>query len=338
MIMVIGGYGQVGGFASRQIDNVIVAGRNQSKADKFILDNNINGISRYIDTNNIKKENFDNVDTVIMGVESNNVGVLQACIKYKINYIDISPSFDILSEIIKCKTQINEAGIRCVIGVGIAPGISNLLCKEASKEMDQINTIDSYLMLGLGEEHGKNAILWFLQHIYSTTKGVDSFKETKNIILDRKHGKKKQKMARIDLADWHIMEQEYKDAICRSWFSYDVSLITGIVCFMKRLGIFKSLVHKNPTKREKAYRRFQKILHLELSVAKFLHIGTDEYAVQVQVSGIKDGKEIEKVMAINGNCNSQITAKVAVKVAEKIEKIPEGLHFLDQVMDLEEVS
>ena len=335
--MVIGGYGQVGNYVSSKLNDVVVAGRNQEKADLFIKENHIKGYSRCIDTRHLKREDFTNINTVIMCVESNNLEVLQACIRYKINYIDISPSYEILAPMLEFKEQIQEEGISCVIGVGIAPGVSNLLCKEASKDMDEVKTIDSYLMLGVGEQHGKNAILWFLQHIYSNTEGIDSFHKTKRIMLHRKKGVRKQTMTMIDLADCHIMQQEYKNAICQSWFAYDINWTTKMVCFLKKVGVFKSLVSNNQEKREKAYKRFQKLLHIELSIAKLLHIGTDEYVSQVQVTGVRDGKEVNNELWVNGECNSKITAYAAVAVANKIENLPSGLHYIDQVIDLGEI-
>lgn len=338
MIMVIGGYGQVGGLVSRIVRNVIVAGRNIQMAKQFVKENKVEGKARYVDTQYIKQEDLKDVDCVVMCVESNNSKVLEVCIKNRIHYIDISPSYEILDEIVRRKSEVEAAGIRCILGVGIAPGISNLLCKEASKGFDVIDTVDSYLMLGLGEEHGANAIQWLLNHIYASTVGINSFAEKQKVLLHRESGNRKQTLTRIDLADWHIMQDKYRNAQCRSWFAYDVNWVTNAVCLMKKLGLFHKLNTPNMAKRDKANQSFQKLLQKELYVAKKLHIGTSEYITQVRVRGKIGELTEERTVSLGGYCNSEITAHVASYVANHIADLPQGLHFLDEVISIKELG
>ena len=198
VIMVIGGYGQVGGLVSEQLQQVIVAGRNMDKAEGFIKEKNINGRARKIDTKNIDKDDLEDVDTIIMCTEDHNIDVLLKCLEEGINYIDISPSYQVLKEIESYRDKIEEVKIRVVLGVGIAPGVSNLLCKEAAKEFDKVDSIDSYLMLGLGEKHGANAILWFLNNLTRKVNDGTSFVTKKVIDAFRVKKTRKQTFTRMD--------------------------------------------------------------------------------------------------------------------------------------------
>lgn len=342
MILVVGGYGQVGARVSKNLVNVIVAGRNQSQADEFIAENNIEGISRRFDTSNLDDHDFKDVDTIVMCVESNNIDVLKYCIKLKINYIDISPTTSVLEEIESYREEIDRAGIKVIIGVGIAPGVSNLLAKKAVHEMDEVHEIDSYVMLGIGEEHGRNAVTWLLQNIYSKNPEIQSFTNTKKVPLLRSKRNKKIKtnqiFTRIDMADSMIMGKLNPSAIARTWFAYDVNLVTRAVCFMKRLGFFHSINQPDLNKRKAAQQKMARLLNKEMRLAKVLHIGTDAYSIQIHVCGMKNHEKVEKTYVTYGYCNSNLTAYVAAETTKRIMDFENGLHYLEEVLDISELD
>lgn len=339
MILVLGGYGQVGARVSRQLENVIVAGRDEEKAKKFIKENQIHGIARRIDTSALKDADFCNVKTVVMCVESHNIDVLNKCILLGINYIDISPTTAVLKAIEAYREQIAQAGITVITGVGIAPGVSNLLAKKAAVEMDVVHEIDSYVMLGIGEDHGRNAVTWLLQNLYSKNPAIPSFTKTKCISLTRSKKKKeviaRQAFTRIDMADTIIMGRFHPEAVTRTWFAYDVNWITRAVCLLKRMGFFRSVNQPDPKKRETAQRQMSSLLSKELKVAKLLHVGTDEYSIQLHVCGEKNKKRVERTYVTYGNCNSNLTAYVTAEAAKRIGTLEKGLHYLEEVMDLD---
>lgn len=116
MVLIIGGYGKVGGLVCKWLD----------KAEKFIEKEGLTAVSRKVDVMHLK-EDFKDIETVVMCVEQANEVVLQACLKYRVNYIDISPSQKIIEMVEKHEKEIEKANIAAVIGVGIAPGVSNLI-------------------------------------------------------------------------------------------------------------------------------------------------------------------------------------------------------------------
>lgn len=134
------------------------------------------------------------------------------------------------------------------------------------------------------------------------------------------------------------MQEQYKEAQCRSWFAYDVNWVTKAVCLMKKLGLFHKLNTPHIEKREKAIQSFQKLLQKELYIAKKLHIGTSEYITQVRVRGKINQHMEERVVSLGGYCNSEITAHVASHVANHITDMPLGLHFLDEVISIDELG
>lgn len=339
--MVIGGYGQVGGFVSRNLvsenQSVIIAGRNLEKAEAFSKQYHLHCACRTVDTMHIQNGSFEEVSTVIMCVEENNVEVLKCCIKQGINYIDITPSYSIIGEIIAQKENIEKAGIKVIIGVGIAPGVSNMLCKEAVKELDEVTAINSYLMLGIGESHGKNAIRWLVNNLnvsYNESDDgktmVKSFSDGRNVQLLKEE--KKRRFVRIDLADWHLMLRKHPTAKVNAWYAYDKNIITRYFEILQKIGFLKLLKYKSFNK------FFEYMMTSSMKVLKCIKYGTEQYASMVEVKGIKNHKTVTRQLMVTGKCNSELTAKVCMQAALKIENISSGLYALDDVLEVNQLN
>lgn len=79
--------------------------------------------------------------------------------------------------------------------------------------MDQVEQIDTYLMLGIGEVHGRDGVNWLLNHIQKdyalmengTEKRVKPFSHGKRSTFHHSIGKRT--AYRFNLADQHILQQ-----------------------------------------------------------------------------------------------------------------------------------
>ncbi len=332
--MVIGGYGQVGSIVSKALSSVIVAGRSLQKAEQFIKKEKIKGEARAIDTSKLADRDFAGVDTIVMCVESNNEEVFLQCIKRKIHYIDISPTSTILDRLMVHKQEAEHAGIHVILGVGIAPGISNLLCEKAVEGFTSINTIDSYLMLGTGEDHGANAIQWLFHQLGLKQEGRRAFMNKAKIQIPRQKGRKVQIFTNIHLADAPIMESFHKGATVHSWFSYDVNWITRLVVTMQRWGILSKVLCGS----EKHVTRLIKSTTSLMKLAQKMHIGTAEYISHVVVTGQKAGSLYRREVSIHGFENRQLTGAVAAYVARNITSYENGIYYLQEVVSLDQLG
>lgn len=347
-IMVIGGYGQVGGYITQKLVyenkknekfiNVVIAGRNIEKAIKMMNKLKYKCEARKVDVEKICSSDLKNIDTVIMCLENNNEGVLSECIKNGINYVDITPSFKMMEKILKYEVAIKEAGIVVVLGVGIAPGISNLLVKKAAKRFDQITDIESYLMLGVGEKHGSDAIKWLVNNLNVTyevdgkyeKEKVKSFTQVRKVTVDK--NKRKQDFTRIDLADSYINKKMYPQARVNSWFSYDINYFTSIVRVMTKIGLFHFI------KNEKIKKLYKIIFAVSMKISQKMKMGTDKYASIIRVQGKKYGMNQELEIRVVGNCNSEITAYVATYLAKIMTDFEIGVHYACECVDIDEMD
>ena len=67
--------------------------------------------------------------------------VLKAAIRSQTHYIDINDDWEPTLDMLECHQEANKAGITAIVGVGISPGIMNLLSVRAMRELDTVDTI-----------------------------------------------------------------------------------------------------------------------------------------------------------------------------------------------------
>ncbi|GAJ98939.1 saccharopine dehydrogenase NADP-binding domain-containing protein [Geomicrobium sp. JCM 19055] len=105
-IAVIGGYGQVGRVICERLlmqhsNNVIAAGRSMRKAKAFSeeVDNKVT--PQLIDVMNTGDypDWLKDVDLCVMCIEQKHPNFIKFCFQHHIDYIDISPSYESLSQV-----------------------------------------------------------------------------------------------------------------------------------------------------------------------------------------------------------------------------------------------
>lgn len=86
---------------------------------------------------------FNGIDVVIHAVHHEfNLVVMKACLKSKTNYIDLGGLFYYTKKQLKLNKQFKKANLTAVVGMGAAPGITNVLAKYASKFLGKIKNIE----------------------------------------------------------------------------------------------------------------------------------------------------------------------------------------------------
>ncbi|MDL4842124.1 saccharopine dehydrogenase family protein [Aquibacillus rhizosphaerae] len=345
-ILVIGGYGQVGSVICKTLshiypEKIIAAGRNFEKAKNFSLSMNGKILPLAIDIYNldVTHEVFKKTKLVIMCLDQKDTSFVEKCIQNKVDYIDISPSYNILSKIESLNTKALESQTTLILGVGLAPGLSNLLVKKIIPQFDKVIKTDIYLMLGIGEKHGNDGVEWLLNNInnkYSIFENgeirkVGSFTEGKDVELPKKYGKRK--AYRFDLADQYIVSKTLELENVSSRFFYDSAFITNELVILKKLGVFKLLNYKFFKK------LFAKIFVGALHIFDWLKIGSNDYLIKAEVFGEISGEEVTIESVLLGSNNTEITGNVASIIGNKLiqNKYSPGVHYTEQLFDLDEI-
>jgi saccharopine dehydrogenase-like NADP-dependent oxidoreductase len=92
--------------------------------------------------------------------------IMQAVINKGVNYVDICDDYDMTQTLLdEYHRQAKEAGITCIVGLGASPGLTNIMAKYGSEQLDKTNDISVFVTRGLTEEAG-GAIPYHMMHCW----------------------------------------------------------------------------------------------------------------------------------------------------------------------------
>ncbi|MEW6063106.1 MAG: saccharopine dehydrogenase C-terminal domain-containing protein [Nanoarchaeota archaeon] len=123
---------------------IFLLGRDKNRIKQFV-GNKKNVIIRYADVSDIKSmvKAFKGIDIIIHAVHHEfNLNVMKACLKAKTHYIDLGGLYYYTKKQLKLNKQFKKAKLTAILGMGAAPGITNVLAKYASKFLDKIDNIE----------------------------------------------------------------------------------------------------------------------------------------------------------------------------------------------------
>ena len=342
-ILVVGGYGQVGRYVTLELmvsfpKKIIIAGRSLEKASSFAKEYNNSFETIKLDIYNIEEISIatKDVKVAVMCLSPKTNDFVSYCAKNGIHYIDISPSYDVAKNIERFREEAEAKQSTCILGVGLAPGLSNLLVKELNKKVGILQKVSIHLLLGLGESHGKDGVNWLLENIQydfiANGKKVSPFVNGKKAIFIDPLGKRK--VYHFNLADQFIIPKTLHIGNVSSYFCYDSRIITFYVSILKRIGIFSLLKYTIP------FAIISAVFNTTLRIIHKLKLFTDIYSIKIDAIGIKDDKEYLLHAGIKGNDNSLLTGKITAFVAEQLytKNIPFGVFYLEELFSLADLN
>jgi len=154
-IIVLGGAGAMGRVTVRtlteyqDIDQITLADYNEKRAAEVAATLNSTKIQvRQIDVNDTERlrDLLHGADVVLSAVDYVfNVPVLKACIQEKVHYADLGGLFHTTRKLMTMHTEAEAAGITAILGMGGAPGITNILARAAVDKLDRVYSIQVQL-------------------------------------------------------------------------------------------------------------------------------------------------------------------------------------------------
>lgn len=337
-IAVLGGYGSVGRqvctlLASELPETVVVAGRDSAKSQELArtLDNGTTAL--IIDAFDLAsyKQLFNpknGIRTVISCLELSGSSTLpEEVLVHGINYTELSATYASHQRLMRLQEVDRNNNAAAIVGVGLMPGLSNVMAAHTAGQLDEVQSVAINLMLGLGEVHGLDAIKLTLKNIgksydityYDGVRRHRSFTDPyKTTLIDES---KPRTFYRFDFSDQHMLNATFKAAHVDSRMAFDSRAITKFLGGAARLGLL-SLI------KESAAPAFQKLFGTS-------SVGRSVYALQVEASGIKNGQAIKQVLLAQGEVESKATAYVAAYICTLLAgtHIPAGVHPIEQVVD-----
>lgn len=325
---MVGGYGQVGKVICAQLAKiypykVYAAGRNLQKAEQFSILSEGKVLPLQLDVNEpITDDLFLEVSMVIMCLDIQNTGFVQLCVKHQVDYIDITADYSVMSKI----QEMRSIESTVVLSVGLAPGITNMLVKQGKNQLDQVDSADIYLLLGLGEAHGRAAIEWTVDNLHAvysvieqgSRKQVTSFSDGKEMDFPARLGRKT--AYRFNFSDQHVLPQTLHIPTVSTRLCFDSSMMTYLLASLKYTGVVRWL--QQPLIREKVVDLFEKS-----------QWGSDVYVAKVDITGQLYGRHVRYQGSINGKKEFYVTGKVAAFVAKNIYEghYPPGVFHMEEL-------
>jgi len=157
-ILVIGGAGAMGQVIVRDLmDNaesqnfsIVIADFDQDRAQKmagiFSQAGRIRGIFTDITSHETLVKSMTGIDLVINSTPYyHNVNVMEACLSAGCHYIDLGGLFHVSKEQLKLGDRFKSAKLTAIIGMGAAPGMTNIMAAAAQKDLDIVDSIDIYV-------------------------------------------------------------------------------------------------------------------------------------------------------------------------------------------------
>jgi saccharopine dehydrogenase-like NADP-dependent oxidoreductase len=335
-ILIVGGYGGVGRVISTTLGDrfpgqVVVAGRNYQKAQDFASKTNNKVIPAKLDISRMDEVGSsldDNVALVVMCVENQDTQFVEQCINRGIHYVDISATYELLSQIEPLDSKAQKHGSTVILSVGLAPGLTNLLASHCTSVLDEVLHVDIFLLLGMGEVHGESSNQWLLDNLNSeygvrqsgVEKRVQTFGEFKQTVFPGGAGKRS--AFRFNFSDQHTVVRTLGVDSASTWACFDSAFFTWFFYFEKKLGLFNLL-------------RFETMKRMYLKLLGSIHIGSDLFIAQVVANGTVDGKSTSYTCSVSGHGEGRMTGLVAAKVAKHLytSTAPAGVLHIEQLFD-----
>jgi len=338
--LIVGGYGHVGRTISTELANqfpgrVIAAGRNIQKAEQLSKETGGKVLPLALDIFdpevNISKS-LDGVSQVIMCLDQPDTGIVEEVIRNGVDYIDITAVSEFLFATETLDHFAKETGSSVILSVGLEPGVTNLLAAHAATSLDEIDHLDIFVMLGMGDTHGEAAIQWTLDNTHADftvlengiEKAVRSFENGKRVQLP---GIGQRTAYRFNFPDQHSLTKTLGVDSVSSRLCFDLEIVTNAIAALKTMGLLRIL-------------RSQWTKEFFVKALKTLRFGTNQFALKVEAIGRKNGDEITIDSIIRGNGEARMTGLITAQVAQKLYngKYAPGVFHIDQIFELEEFT
>ncbi|HTU13741.1 MAG TPA: hypothetical protein VMF31_00965 [Solirubrobacterales bacterium] len=198
-ICIVGGYGHVGIELARLLapaypGRILLAGRSLVSAEAAAAEigHGASGIALDV-SRGLAPENSS---AVIMCLDWQDPSFAADCFSKGIDYVDISAKGPVLEMLEGLDMKAKRNGTSGLIGVGMSPGLTNLLAAELVSGNAPIAMLDIFILLGSGDDHGLAALEWTLDNLDSEFEIVENGRrrrvraqrETKTVELPGRRG------------------------------------------------------------------------------------------------------------------------------------------------------
>lgn len=331
-ILIIGGYGHVGRTIATVLaeyfpGQVIAAGRDIRKAEALsqVTGGKVRPQALDLFDPNLKVEKLlDGVAQVIMCLDQPDTCFVERVIQKGVDYIDITASSDFLEAMAGLDGAARTAGTCAVLSVGLVPGLTNLMAAQTVAALDEVQHMDIFVLLGMGDDHGDAAVQWTLRNLHSEFTVLEDGEEVRvrsfeDGVPTLFPGIGERTAYRIDFPDQHVLPKTLGINSVSSRLAFDLEILTKGIAALKKAGLLGFLRH--PRGRQIATR-----------MLKTLRFGSDQFILKLETTGTRNGHEFQTNSIVRGADEAHKTGLVAAQVARRLYsgEFPAGVFHIEQ--------
>ena len=317
-IMIVGGHGQVGQYISRALngENLVLAGRSQEKIAAFLKTSHIKAEIRILDIHTPDWALLEDIRALIVCVDQTDKKLIQYCNNNEMAYMDVTANSDFIQKVYDL--NIDRASI--VLGIGLAPGITNLLAHELTKKLTPPAEVQLHVILGMGDKHGDEAISWTLKQ-FTTPYTHKKYNQLKPLSLasSTRYKNKQLPTYNFNFVDQHMFNRNREGMVYTTYFGFDVAFLSRLLHLMQKVNVMG--VFKWP--------------FLQSGIRKMMKkpfMGSDMFMATAEAQG--------KALKVVGKDEAKFTGLVAAEVAKNLagSKLRPGLLGIEDVVTLDQLS
>jgi len=315
-ILIIGGYGHVGQKIARRLiaagRSVTIAGRDAGKAAAAAGRLGCQGVALDLARPDSWPAPLAGAGAVICCLDTDSADFAAAVLSRGLAYLDISATDAVLRRIEALDNLAQERNALAVLSVGLAPGLSNLLVREARARCPGATHFRIGVLLGLGDSHGPAAIDWTLGSLGPLDRGD---------IRPLRFGRDRRARPTIpfDFSDQHsLMRRGYPSVETR------LALASPLI-FPWSLRLLARMA---------GHPRLRRALAASMP---FLRVGSDRTALVVEA--FAEGRAAPALrLTLEGRQEAEVTALVAAEVALRLPGLPaRGVRHLDALLRFDDL-
>jgi putative NADH-flavin reductase len=321
-VMVLGGYGTVGGTVTRELSRtfpgrVVCVGRHLAQAEQLAADTpgvipaqaDITAPETVLDL----AADLD-VVVVVLAVEPSDSSFMRACLERSLTVVDMSASAHLLVQAGALHDLAVDTGGSAILSVGVAPGLTNILARRLKESLGSLDEVDITVLLGTGERHGREAVTWTVRQL---TAPVDRRAQpARRRVHVPTYGRRSAYV--FPFSDQVTLKATLGVRTAATRLCFDSPVLTNLVFAMQRVGILRLF----------AGARGQEFLCL---IFQCVHSGGSGFALHVEAgNGVS-----RRWIAITGDEQSRVTARVTACVAGyALAGVRPGVHHMEEIDDL----
>ncbi len=320
-ILIVGGYGHVGSgiaanLSTRFDGEIIVAGRDPERAAALAgrLGERVHARKLDVADAATHASATEAVDLVIVCIDLPGVAFAEHCLERGIHYVDITAEYETMCQVLALDPVARRHGATAVLGVGLIPGLSNLLAKHGVSRMQAATRVENAFLVGLGEQHGIASMLWTFGHL-----GDAGYRGRTKFDFRAPYGQRS--VLHYAFPDQFTLPQTLPIESATSWLCVDSAPMTRLLGLVRRLGLSGLL-------------RNESFLGLFARLGGRLRLGGEDCVVTTRVVG--PGGTYQAWL--KGRGEGFVTALAAAEAACRLAtaSFASGVYHIEQVFRLDD--